>query len=96
MKLLKYFPKEKNGLYIMYEIFSFDNFFRLLLKSGLNHEEALNFVFANCSLSALVWQERIYNRKYKLLSGNDAIDPREAARRAIMIKDFLEAAENAR
>jgi hypothetical protein len=81
-KYLKPFPKDKNGLYIIYDGFTFDNLFRLLLKDGFNLDEALNYIFANCSLSALVFQERIHNKHYLRLTGDDAIKPYEAARRA--------------
>ena len=87
---LKYFPKDNQGLYIVYECFSFDNFFRLLLKNEYDHEQALDFILCHCSLSALVWQERIHNQKYCKLSATDAIDPMNAACKAIFIKDMLD------
>lgn len=94
MNFLRFIPKERNGLFIIYELFSFDNFFRLLLRNGFEQDEAFSFVLANCSMSALVWQERIHNRKYRLLSGDDALNPEDAACKAIMIRDFLEAVAN--
>jgi hypothetical protein len=45
-------PKETNGLFIVYELFTFYNFFRLLLKSGFDNEEALHFILSRSSLSA--------------------------------------------
>ena len=96
MRFLRYFPKDNNGLYIVYDRFTFDNLFRLLLKNGFDHEEARDYILANCSLSALVFQERLHNNGYRRLSGNDALDPKDAARRAQIISDFLEIALNAR
>lgn len=57
----------------VYDRFTFDNLFRLLLSNDFEHEEALNFVFCNCSLSTLVFQERIYNKYYLNLSTEDTI-----------------------
>ena len=49
---LEKFPKDDNGLYIVYELYTFDNFFRLLLKNRIDLEEALWFILRRCSLSA--------------------------------------------
>lgn len=89
LKFLKSFPMEKRGLYIVYDRFTFDNLFRLLLKNGMDHFEARDFVLAKCSLSALVFQERLHNDAYRRLSADEAISSKEAARRAIIIKDFI-------
>ena len=72
LNFLREFPKDRNGLYIVYELYTFDNLFRLLLKNGFEHEDAMYFILANCSLSALVFQERIHNKGYKKLSAKDA------------------------
>jgi hypothetical protein len=66
--ILRKFPKDHNGLCLVYDLYTFDNLFRVLLKNNFDHEEALTFVLGNCSLSALVFQERIHNRRYKELS----------------------------
>lgn len=79
MNFLKYFPKNSEGMHIVYEIYSFENLFRLLLKEGYDHEDALMFVLTSCSLSALVFQEGIYNKSYLKLSAEDALSPQEAA-----------------
>ena len=63
LKFLRKFPKDHNDLYIVYELYTFDNLFRLLLKSGFDHEEALLFILGHASLSAYVFQERIHNKK---------------------------------
>lgn len=89
MKFLRYFPKEQNGLYMIYELYSFDNFFRLLLKNGLDHEEAIDFMMAYCSFSGIVFQERIHNKRYLKLSAKDVLDPREAARKSKLLYDML-------
>jgi len=82
-------------LHIVYECFTFINFFRLLLKNGLDHENAMDFMIANCSFSAVVWQEYIHNYRYRRLSAEDAIHPEIAASKAILINDMLEIARRA-
>ena len=89
LSFLKCFPKDRSGLYIAYDLYTFDNLFRLLLKSGMEHEEALLLVLSKCSLSARVFQERIHNGKFRRLSSEDAIDPESAASRAQLIRDRL-------
>lgn len=89
LKFMKMFPKDHNGLYIVHDLYSFDNLFRLLLKNDFDHEEALGFILANCSLSALVFQERIHNKRYKKLSGKDAKPPDLAALKARLIFDLM-------
>jgi len=89
LAFLKVFPKDTNGMYIIYELFSFDNLFRLLLKNGFDNEEALYFILRGCSLSALVFQERIHNKRYKRLSAKDALPPDLAAHKARLIYDLI-------
>jgi len=60
-----------------------------LLKNDFEHEEALYFVLANCSLSAYVFQERIHNKGYKKLSAKDALPPDEASSKARLIYDLM-------
>ena len=64
-KFLRLQGKDNTGCYILYDRFSFDELYKLLLESGMNDESALSFIFANCSLSALVFQQRIHNKYYK-------------------------------
>lgn len=52
----------------IYDRFSFDKFFRLLLTEGFNTEEALIYILNNCKLSALIFQERIWNKYYRRIS----------------------------
>lgn len=89
LPFLKVFPKDANGMYMIYELFSFDNLFRLFLKSSYDKEEALYFILRGCSLSALVFQERIHNKRYKRLSAKDALPPDLAAHKARLIYDLI-------
>lgn len=89
-KFLKYFPEDKNGMYIIYELYSFDNIFRLLLKNNFSHEQAINFIIANCSLSGLVFQERIHNKQYNKLSAKDVLSPEDSAIKARLIYEVME------
>ena len=93
LDFLKNFPKDKNGLYIVYELFTFDNLFRLLLKNDFDYEDGISFILANCSLSAIVFQERIHNKQYKKLSEDDALSPDLAAMKAKVIHDFMSIAK---
>ena len=93
MKFLKYFPKNSEGSYMVYELYSFDNFFRLLLKHGFNHNDALYYIFAKCALSAVVFQERIHNKAYLKLRGEDAPSSRLASIKAMLIFDILQCRE---
>jgi hypothetical protein len=89
MKFLKYFAKDKNGMYIMYELYTFDNFFRLLLKNKFSYIEAVDFIISKCSISGVVFQERIYNKKFKELSIEDVLNSKEAAIKAQLIYDVM-------
>jgi hypothetical protein len=86
---LEKIPKTPNGLFIVYELFTFDNFFRLLLENGLDHEEALNLILSWTSLSALVFQERIHNENYKNLSQEGALPYECAFSKAQLIYDLF-------
>jgi len=71
--ILENFKKNSEGLYEIYDRFSFDNLFRLLLNSSFEDDEALEFILCNCSLSAIVFQERIYNKYYLHLSTGNTL-----------------------
>jgi len=90
MEFLRYFPQNTEGLYILYELYSFDNLFRLLLKHRFSYEDALYFILANCVLSAVVFQERIHNKTYLRLRGRDALSPKLASIKAMLIFDILQ------
>ncbi|HHT9125502.1 MAG TPA: hypothetical protein ACFYD6_06735 [Candidatus Brocadiia bacterium] len=89
LEYLRKFPKDRNGLYIVYELYTFDNLFRLFLKNSFDHKEALYFILFNCSLSAFVFQERIHNKGYRKLSAKDALPPDLAACKAQLIYDLM-------
>jgi hypothetical protein len=71
--LSKNFKKNSDGLYGIYDRVSFDNVFRVLLNNDFEYEEALNFILCNCSLSAIIFQERIYNNYYLNISTEETI-----------------------
>jgi hypothetical protein len=87
---LNEFPKAKNDLYIVFEMYTFDNLFKLLLKSGFDHEEAREFMIANCNFSALVFQDRIHNQAYRKISTKNILNPEESSRKAKLVADLLE------
>ena len=89
LDFLSLFPKDRDELFIVYELYTFDNLFRLLLKNNFEHEEAFYFILANCSLSALVFQERLHNKKYRKLSAKDALPPEVASEKAQLISCFM-------
>lgn len=89
LRFLEKFPKDINGLHIVYELYTFDNLFRLLLKNSFDHEGSLCFILCNCSLSALIFQERIHNMEYKKLSAKDALPADLAACKAQLIYDSI-------
>jgi len=76
-------------MYIVYEVYSFDNFFKLLLKQGYSNEKALGFVLTNCALSGVVFQERIFNKKYLDLRIKNVLSPKEASRKTHLIFNML-------
>lgn len=94
MKFLKYFPKNSEGLYILYELYSFDNLFRLLLKHGLDHKDSLYFILCNCSLSGVVFQERIHNNNYLNIFARNVLSPEDASIKAKLIFDILQYVKN--
>ncbi len=55
-----------------FDRFTFDNIFRCLLQQGASNEEAKDIILFNCSLSAIIFQERIDNDYYKSISVFDA------------------------
>jgi len=91
LHFLEKFPKDGAGLYVVCDLYTFDNLYRLLLKNSFDHEESLCFILSNCSLSALVFQERIHNMKYRELSAEDALSAELAACKAKLICDIMNA-----
>lgn len=97
--LLENFKKNREGLYEIYDRFSFDKLFRLLLDNDFEREEALDFILCNCSLSALIFQERIYNEYYLNISpeetmSKDLIDLRNQILCEILADRYLDAEGN--
>jgi hypothetical protein len=89
LEFLKEFPKDANDMYIVYDLFTFDNFFLLLLANDFGHEDAFYFMLANCSMNAYVFQERLHNKNYRKLNAKNALPADEAARRANVIYDII-------
>lgn len=58
---------------ICYDRFSFDSMLRFLLSNDYTHEEAKDLILFNCSLSAIIFQERIDNNYYKQIKITDTI-----------------------
>src|ERR1039457_3133137 len=56
-----------------FDRFTFDKIFRFLLTNEFTQEEAKDTIICNCSLSALVFQERIYNDFYLTIKMNEKI-----------------------
>ena len=90
LNFLRNFSKDHNGLYIVYELYTFDNLFRLLLKNGFGQKQALSFILCNCSLSALVFREGIHNHAYKELLAKGALPSDLAACKARLIYDLMD------
>jgi len=65
--LNRQFIKNNRNLFILHDRFSFWNFFKILRRNNYEPDQALNFIFENCSLSAIVFQECILNNNYKNL-----------------------------
>jgi len=69
-QLLENYLKEN---YEVYDRFTFDKVFRFLLSNAYPKEEAKNIILHNCALSALVFQERLYNKYYLNISVEETI-----------------------
>ena len=89
-EFLKEFPQNREGLYIVYELFTFDNLFRLILNAGFTHDETMDFMISNCSFSALMFQERIHNEKFYSLNVVDVLSADEASVKAKFIADLID------
>ena len=92
-EFLKDFPRDQNGMMCVWEVYSFDNIFRLLLKADMDYDDALMFMLAECDFSAVVWQERIHNEAYAELRAEDAPTPELAA---LWVKTLQELVEEVR
>lgn len=56
-----------------FDRFTFDKIFRYLLANDMTNEEAKDTILYNCSLSAIIFQERIDNGFYKKIKAEDVI-----------------------
>lgn len=83
MKFLNHFGKTKEGRIIVFDIYTFNNLFTLLLNRKFSYEDALIFIFAKCDLNAYVFQECIHNDAYLDLTSRE-IDFKEAGRRSVL------------
>ncbi len=73
----------------LYDRFSFDNYFRELLKEDMDYEEAIEFIQFNCMLSALVIQERIENKAYlKITIDNSMMEDLREYRQEVFNRKF--------
>ena len=89
LKFLEYFPKDNSDMYIVFDYYTFDNLYKLLLKNAFDYEDALTFIIANCSLSGNIFQDRIFSEYYLILKAEDVLSPEEAAIKANFINDML-------
>lgn len=56
-----------------YDRFTFDKVFKFLLLQDYSNEEAKDAILFNCSLSAIIFQERMDNEFYKKITIDDEI-----------------------
>ena len=75
---------------ICYDRFTFDKIFGFLLKNDCDHKDAKDLILYNCSLSALVLQERIHNRYYYKIKAEDEMSNDLLALKIKMDRDYLE------
>jgi hypothetical protein len=61
--------------YEVFDRFTFDYLFKILLADGYDNEEAKDVILYNCALSTLVTQERIDNEYYWEIFVNDVAAP---------------------
>ena len=61
--------------YEVFDRFTFDYLFKRLLADGYDNEGAKDVILYNCSLSALVMQERLDNGYYLKIKATDVIAP---------------------
>lgn len=74
---------------ICYDRFTFDKIFRFLLKNDFDHDEAKDVIMYNCSLSALVLQERVYNNYFYKMEVDEDISQDLLALKNEMANDSL-------
>ena len=65
--------KYLNENYECFDRFTFDKIFKYLLSKDFSQEEAKDMILINCSLSSIIFQERIHNNFYKSIQENELI-----------------------
>ena len=83
MKFLKHFGKTDDGRIIVYDKYTFDSLFSLLLNENYSHEDALSFIVTECDLNAIVFQECIHNKAYLKLEAKE-IEYADAGRKSAL------------
>jgi hypothetical protein len=83
MEFLDYFGKNKEGMIIVYDVYTFNSLFSLLLNESYAHQNAMDFIIANCDLNAYVFQECIHNNAYLKLE-SQLIDFTDAGRKSAL------------
>ena len=81
MEFLAHFGKSKDGKIIVFDVFTFNNLFALLLNKEFNHQNALTYILAECNLNAYAFQQCIHNKAYLKLTSS-SIDFQEAGKRS--------------
>jgi len=71
----EYPPNYIKENYEVFDRFTFDYLFKRLLADDYDHEAAKDIILYNCSLSALVMQERLDNEYYLRMKATDVIAP---------------------
>ena len=82
MEFLNYFGRTKEDQIIVFDIFTFNNLFSLLLYNGFSHQDAISFILSNCSINVYVFQKCIHNSAYLNLKPKN-MNFTEAGRRSV-------------
>ena len=88
MEFINHFGKTKEGKIIIFDVFTFNSFFSLLLNEGFDHEDALMFILAEGELNAIVFQKCIHNKAYLKLKAKE-LDFQVAGRRSVLHQTAL-------
>ena len=84
-EIIKYLKEN----YQCFDRFTFDRIFKYLLSKDFSHEEAKDLILINCSLSSIIFQERIYNNYYKIIQENEGIsEDLKKYKNEIFLKNF--------
>ena len=58
---------------VCYDRFTFDKIMRFLLENDYSHEDAKDTILYHCSLSQIIFEERIYNGYYRKIEADQII-----------------------